>query len=199
MAQGFPCVFPWPSVSCTQAPERREPTQPPAVRAHLGHNASTKELPLARNLRSPRWGSVTLVWPVARPAEEVGDFLWRPLRGRPRRTALPFFVEGGDQSRWAGPSPQGRAPRDAKTLIRRPLTTRRSMPPGAAGRDSRPVEVPALSGALARWGPECLKAAETARVTLFIGNRNARGAGAIAKRDVDRLPPEGHRNLGSVP
>lgn len=39
--------------------------------------------------------------------------------------------------------------------------------------------VPALSGILARWGstrvPECRRA----RVTLFIGNRNAKGTGAI--------------------
>jgi hypothetical protein len=40
--------------------------------------------------------------------------------------------------------------------------------------------VPALSGALARWGRTRLKSADKARVTLFIGNRNARGAGAIA-------------------
>jgi hypothetical protein len=40
--------------------------------------------------------------------------------------------------------------------------------------------VPAISGALARWGRERLQGAERARVTLFIGNRNARGAGAIA-------------------
>lgn len=40
--------------------------------------------------------------------------------------------------------------------------------------------VPAISGALARWGRERLPGAERARVTLFIGNRNAKGAGAIA-------------------
>jgi hypothetical protein len=40
--------------------------------------------------------------------------------------------------------------------------------------------VPALSGVLARWGRERLPRAERARITLFIGNRNARGAGAIA-------------------
>lgn len=40
--------------------------------------------------------------------------------------------------------------------------------------------VPSLSGALARWGRERLPGATRARVTLFIGNRNARGAGAIA-------------------
>lgn len=40
--------------------------------------------------------------------------------------------------------------------------------------------VPALSGALARWAREGLQGAERARITLFIGNRNARGAGAIA-------------------
>jgi short subunit dehydrogenase-like uncharacterized protein len=40
--------------------------------------------------------------------------------------------------------------------------------------------VPTLSGALARWGRERVQGAERARVTLFIGNRNARGAGAIA-------------------
>jgi NAD(P)-dependent dehydrogenase (short-subunit alcohol dehydrogenase family) len=40
--------------------------------------------------------------------------------------------------------------------------------------------VPALSGALARWCRERLQGAERARVTLFIGNQNARGAGAIA-------------------
>jgi hypothetical protein len=42
-----------------------------------------------------------MVWPVARPAEEAGFFAWRPLRGRPRRTALPSFLEGRDQSRRA--------------------------------------------------------------------------------------------------
>jgi len=40
--------------------------------------------------------------------------------------------------------------------------------------------VPAISGALARWGRERLPGAERARITLFIGNRNARGAGTIA-------------------
>jgi hypothetical protein len=40
--------------------------------------------------------------------------------------------------------------------------------------------VPAISGALARWGRERLPGAERARVTLFIGNRNAKGPGAIA-------------------
>jgi NAD(P)-dependent dehydrogenase (short-subunit alcohol dehydrogenase family) len=40
--------------------------------------------------------------------------------------------------------------------------------------------VPAISGALARWGRERLPGAQRARVTLFIGNRNAKGAGAIA-------------------
>jgi NAD(P)-dependent dehydrogenase (short-subunit alcohol dehydrogenase family) len=40
--------------------------------------------------------------------------------------------------------------------------------------------VPAISGALARWGRERLPGAERARVTLFIGNRNTKGAGAIA-------------------
>ena len=40
--------------------------------------------------------------------------------------------------------------------------------------------VPALSGALARWARERLPAAVGARVTLFIGNRNAKGPGAIA-------------------
>jgi NAD(P)-dependent dehydrogenase (short-subunit alcohol dehydrogenase family) len=40
--------------------------------------------------------------------------------------------------------------------------------------------VPALSGALARWGRTRLQGADHARVTLFIGNRNKRGAGAIA-------------------
>jgi len=40
--------------------------------------------------------------------------------------------------------------------------------------------VPAISGALARWGRERLPGAQRARVTLFIGNRNMKGAGAIA-------------------
>lgn len=40
--------------------------------------------------------------------------------------------------------------------------------------------VPAISGALARWGRERLRGADRARVTLFIGNRNTKGAGAIA-------------------
>jgi hypothetical protein len=40
--------------------------------------------------------------------------------------------------------------------------------------------VPAISGALARWGRERLPGADRARITLFIGNRNARGAGTIA-------------------
>jgi hypothetical protein len=40
--------------------------------------------------------------------------------------------------------------------------------------------VPAISGALARWGRERLPGTERARVTLFIWNRNAKGAGAIA-------------------
>jgi saccharopine dehydrogenase-like protein len=40
--------------------------------------------------------------------------------------------------------------------------------------------VPGISGALARWGRERLPGAKRARVTLFIGNRNVKGAGAIA-------------------
>jgi NAD(P)-dependent dehydrogenase (short-subunit alcohol dehydrogenase family) len=40
--------------------------------------------------------------------------------------------------------------------------------------------VPALSGALARWCYERLPGASRARITLYIGNRNARGAAAIA-------------------
>ena len=40
--------------------------------------------------------------------------------------------------------------------------------------------VPALSGALARWARERLPGATKARVTLFIGNRNEKGAGAVA-------------------
>jgi hypothetical protein len=40
--------------------------------------------------------------------------------------------------------------------------------------------VPAISGALARWGRERMPGAPRARITLFIGNRNAKGAGAIA-------------------
>jgi len=50
----------------------RSRVQPPAVRARLGHNASTKELPQPRNPRSPRWGSATR-WPVTRSAAVV-DF-----------------------------------------------------------------------------------------------------------------------------
>jgi NAD(P)-dependent dehydrogenase (short-subunit alcohol dehydrogenase family) len=56
----------------------------------------------------------------------------------------------------------------------------------AAARDSGVVvipglsTVPAISGALARWGSERMRGAERARVTLFIGNRNAKGSGAIA-------------------
>ncbi|MGH2590174.1 MAG: hypothetical protein ACRDGW_05190 [Actinomycetota bacterium] len=40
--------------------------------------------------------------------------------------------------------------------------------------------VPAISGALARWGRDRLPGADRARITLFIGNRNARGAATIA-------------------
>ena len=40
--------------------------------------------------------------------------------------------------------------------------------------------VPALSGVLVRWCRERLPRAHRARVTLFIGNRNGKGAGAIA-------------------
>jgi hypothetical protein len=40
--------------------------------------------------------------------------------------------------------------------------------------------VPALSGALVRWCRQRLPGASRARVTLFIGNRNRKGAGAIA-------------------
>jgi short subunit dehydrogenase-like uncharacterized protein len=40
--------------------------------------------------------------------------------------------------------------------------------------------VPAISGALARWAHERLARAQRARVTLFIGNRNAKGPGTIA-------------------
>lgn len=40
--------------------------------------------------------------------------------------------------------------------------------------------VPALSGMLTRWCLERVPGAETARITLFIGNRNAKGAAAIA-------------------
>jgi NAD(P)-dependent dehydrogenase (short-subunit alcohol dehydrogenase family) len=56
----------------------------------------------------------------------------------------------------------------------------------AAGREAGLAVIPglstapAISGALARWGRERLPGAQRARVTLFIGNRNAKGAGAIA-------------------
>ena len=40
--------------------------------------------------------------------------------------------------------------------------------------------VPALSGAVVRWACERLTDAQRARVVLFIGNRNAKGAAAIA-------------------
>ena len=50
----------------------RSRVQPPAVRARLGHNASTKELPPAPEPAKPRWGSATR-WPVTRSAAVV-DF-----------------------------------------------------------------------------------------------------------------------------
>jgi hypothetical protein len=40
--------------------------------------------------------------------------------------------------------------------------------------------VPALSGALVRWCRQALPNACHARITLFIGNRNAKGTGAVA-------------------
>lgn len=39
--------------------------------------------------------------------------------------------------------------------------------------------VPALSGALARWCLDRVPAARSVRVTLFIGNRNSKGTGAV--------------------
>ena len=50
----------------------RSRVQPPAVRARLGHNASTKELPPAPEPAKPQMGSAT-PWPVTRSAAVV-DF-----------------------------------------------------------------------------------------------------------------------------
>ena len=73
--------------------ERREPVQPPAVRARLGPvTYVSEELPQRRNLRAPSTGQMGMVWPVARPVEEVSVLAGGPLRGRPRRTALPCFL-----------------------------------------------------------------------------------------------------------
>src|SRR5918996_2133638 len=54
-------------------------------------------------------GERDMVWPVARPAEEAGFFAWRPLRGRPRRTALPSFSGGAGIKVDGRPRPRPRA------------------------------------------------------------------------------------------
>ena len=79
-----------------EAPERREPVQPPAVRAHLGHKRQhRKSCRSARNLRAPD-GGVRYWFGRSQGRSKRSVFcLWRPLRGRPRRTALPFFSRGG--------------------------------------------------------------------------------------------------------
>ncbi len=77
------------------------------------------------------------------------------------------WVDIGDHEGWVVPLLDDRslddAARDAGVAVIPGLST-----------------VPAISGALARWGRERLPGAENARVTLFIGNRNVKGAGAIA-------------------
>ena len=47
--------------------------------------------------------------------------------------------------------------------------------------------VPALSGALARWCMGRVSDARRARITLFIGNRNAKGTGSVAGALIGRL------------
>jgi hypothetical protein len=77
------------------------------------------------------------------------------------------WVDIGDDEGWVVPllddTPLDAAARDAGLAVMSGLST-----------------VPAISGALARWGRERLPGAQRARVTLFIGNRNRKGAGAIA-------------------
>ncbi|MFQ5875172.1 MAG: hypothetical protein ACE5JL_15430 [Dehalococcoidia bacterium] len=46
--------------------------------------------------------------------------------------------------------------------------------------------IPALSGILVRWGSNRVAECRRARVTLFIGNRNAKGAGAITCTNLPR-------------
>jgi len=46
-----------------------------------------------------------MVWPAARPVEEVSVFVRWTSEGRPRRTALPSFLEGGTKVGGPGQSP----------------------------------------------------------------------------------------------
>jgi NAD(P)-dependent dehydrogenase (short-subunit alcohol dehydrogenase family) len=77
------------------------------------------------------------------------------------------WVDIGDHDGWVIPILDDRtldvAARDAGLVVIPGLST-----------------VPAISGALARWCHERLPSATLARVTLWIGNRNSRGAAAIA-------------------
>jgi hypothetical protein len=77
------------------------------------------------------------------------------------------WVDIGDDDGWVVPILDDRgldmAARDARVTVIPGLST-----------------APALSGALARWCHERLPGATQARITLWIGNRNARGAAAIA-------------------
>jgi hypothetical protein len=54
---------------------------------------------------------------------------------------------------------------------------------------------PAISGALVELGREALPDARTARICLFIGNRNAKGAGVLASAVANRLRPSGRASL----
>jgi hypothetical protein len=69
--KGSLCVLPGRGVCSVEVPERREPVQPPAVKAHLGHSASQPRAAAAPEPASPLWGADDMVWPVARLVEEV--------------------------------------------------------------------------------------------------------------------------------
>ena len=44
-----------------------------------------------------------MAWPVARPAEEVGVLAMATSERAAPKDRPPLFLEGGHQSRWAGP------------------------------------------------------------------------------------------------
>jgi hypothetical protein len=94
--KGSLCVFPWPGICSVEVPERREPVQPPAVRAHLGQVTSQRRAAAAPEPASPpEMGQMEMVRPVARPVEEVSVLArWTSERAAPKDRP-PLFLGVG--------------------------------------------------------------------------------------------------------
>ncbi len=76
-----------------QVPERREPVQPPAVTALLRAYEHRRAAASARD-RAPM-GQHDMVWPAARPVEEVRVFARRTSEGAAPKDRPPLFFQGG--------------------------------------------------------------------------------------------------------